>query len=377
MIDIDQTITLIQALLRIPSESSGQTKTDPAAPEQALVTHLASLCSSLDIDHETQTVLPGRTNFIARFPNPEKPKLLIVAHMDTVSASGMNDPFAAKIDDGKIWGRGACDDKGPLGTALSTLIQLRLLRDRWRFDVTFAATIDEECSLNGAAALKKAVGSWDLCLCLEPTSLKLVKAHKGVYRCRVTSLGKSVHSSTPELGQNAILGMVEIIDDLQLFSYRLSRHKDPELGRASLAVTQIKGGVSVNIIPDRCEISVDVRLLPKHQPQVIARTLQQIVGQRGTVEELFTARGVRTNIDNPWIRKFQQTLRETNHSDEAVSAGYATDCSELQDNGPCIIWGPGHITQAHQQDEHIEISQISAACQVLTSFLLMVDSQEG
>lgn len=370
MIDLDQTIALIQDLIRIPSESSGQTGTDKAAPELVLVNHLADICSSLNIEHKTQEVVPGRPNFIARFPNPGKPKLLIVAHLDTVSASGMSDPFAAVINEEKIWGRGACDDKGPLGTALSTLIQLRLQNDAWRFDVTFAATIDEECSLRGAAALKEAVGAWDLCLCLEPTSLKLVKAHKGVYRCRVISRGKAVHSSAPELGRNAILGMVEIIDNLQLYSYRLSRHKDPELGRASLAVTQIKGGVSVNIIPDHCEISVDVRLLPKHQPQMIARTLRQVVDQGGTVEDLFSARGMQTDMDNPWIREFQHALREADCSDEAVTAGYATDCSELQDSGPCIIWGPGHITQAHQLDEHIEISQISAACQVLASFLL-------
>ena len=56
-------------------------------------------------------------------------------------------------------------------------------------------------------------------------------------------------------------------------------------------------------------------------------------------------------------------------TDEAGNAGYATDCSELQDNGPCIIWGPGHITQAHQVDEHIELNQVSAASEVLASFL--------
>jgi len=370
MINIEQTITLIQSLIAIPSESSGQTATDAGAPEQALVDYLAGLCDSLGIEYQTQEVLPGRSNFIARFPCPGQPKLLIVAHLDTVSATGMTDPFTGRLDEGKIWGRGACDDKGPLATALSTLIQLWTEREGWRFDVIFAATIDEECSLKGAASLRGVVEPWDLCLCLEPTSLKIVKAHKGVYRCRVTSRGKSVHSSAPELGRNAILGMVEIIDDLQLFACRLSRHKHPELGRATLAVTQIVGGVSVNIIPDRCEISVDVRLLPEHQPQAIGRALQQVVGNRGTVEDLFAARGMQTAMDNPCIRQFQQALRDAGHCDEAVNAGYATDCSELQDSGPCIIWGPGHITQAHQVDEHIETSQVADACQVLASFLL-------
>jgi len=370
MIDLDQTISLLQELLRIPSESSGQTKTDATSPEQALVERLTALCSSLGVANETQEVSPGRPNFIARFPNPGAAKLLLVAHLDTVSATGMEDPFAGHIKEERIWGRGACDDKGPLATALSTLLQLHSQQKQLRYAVIFAATIDEECTLAGAAALKEKIGPWDLCLCLEPTSLKIVKAHKGVYRCRITSLGKAVHSSAPELGRNAILGMIEIVNDLQRYGFRLGRHKNPALGRATLAITQIKGGSSINTIPDRCEISVDIRLLPEHHPPMIESTLQNLVGLRGTVETLFIAKGMQTEMNNPLIEEFQQTLQKAGHSAEAVTAGYATDCSELHECGPCLVWGPGHIDQAHQLDEHIEISQIKAAGQVLEEFLL-------
>ncbi len=369
MIDVEQTISLIQELIRIPSESSGQTETAAACPEKALVTHLAGLCSTLGITHEVQEVKPGRENFIAHFPTPGAPRLLIVAHLDTVSAAGMAGPFLGIISDERIWGRGACDDKGPLATALSTLLQLHEQHQQLRYDVTFAATVDEECSLAGAAALKRQIAAWDLCLCLEPTNLKIVKAHKGVYRCLITALGKAVHSSTPELGENAIIGMIEVIHDLQIFGYRLSRKKNPDLGKATLAITQIKGGTSINTIPDRCEISVDIRLLPEHHPPLVGSAIQQLIGTRGTVDDLFIARGMQTDMDNPLIREFQQALRATGHPEEAVTAGYATDCSELHDNGPCIIWGPGDISQAHQLDEHIEISQIEAACEVLAAFL--------
>ena len=369
MIDLDQTIALLQELIRIPSESSDQTQTSAANPEQALVSHLTGLCASLGVIHEVQEVRPGRPNFIVRFPTPGAPRLLIVAHLDTVSASGMEDPFSGRIRDEKIYGRGACDDKGPLAAALSTLLQLHRQQKRLRCDVTFAATVDEECSLAGAAVLKQKISSWDLCLCLEPTSLKIIKAHKGVYRCRITARGKAVHSSTPKLGHNAILGMVEIINDLQLFGYRLGRHKNPELGRASLAITQIKGGTSINTIPDRCEISVDIRLLPEHHPPMVANAIRQLVGHRGTVEDLFVAHGLQTDMDKPLIRCFQETLEAAGLPADGVTASYATDCSQLQDSGPCIIWGPGHIEHAHQQDEHIELAQIKKACQLLVAFL--------
>jgi acetylornithine deacetylase len=371
MIDLHRGVTLIQALVRIPSESSGQTLTDGAAPEQALAAYLARVCGDCGIDHELQEVSPGRPNFIARFPStPGAPRLLIVGHLDTVSAAGMDTPFAAEIRDERIWGRGACDDKGPLATALGTLLQLHEQGRELRYEVILAATIDEECSLAGAAALKGLIGSWDLCLCLEPTGLTMVKAHKRVYRCRITARGKAVHSSAPDLGDNAILTMMEIIKDLQLFEFRLTRHKNPELGKATLAVTQIRGGASINTIPDQCEIAVDVRLLPEHHPPMVGDAIRQLIGPRGTVEDLFSARGVQTRMDNPLIREFQERLAAHGLAKEGVTAAYATDCSELHDHGPCIIWGPGHIAEAHQVTEHIAIDQVRTACAVLSEFLL-------
>lgn len=369
MIDTDQAVALIQKLIRIPSESSGQTETDGACPERALATYLAGLCAAQGVSHEVREVRPGRPNFIARFPRPGAPRVLIVGHLDTVSAAGMDEPFSGVVREEKIWGRGACDDKGPLATALSTLLQLYGQGRELRYEVIFAATIDEECSLAGAAALREWIGSWDLCLCLEPTGLKVVKAHKGVYRCRITAHGKAVHSSAPELGHNAILTMMAIIKDLQLFEFRFTRHKNPELGKGSLAVTLIRGGTSINIIPDHCEISVDIRLLPEHFPPMVANAIRQMVGQRGMVEDLFVARGMQTEMDSPLIREFQETLRSGGYPEEGEVAGYATDCSELQDGGPCIIWGPGHIAEAHQLTEHIEIEQVKSAAWILEAFL--------
>lgn len=369
MIDTERVVALIQQLVRIPSESSGQTETDAAAPEQGMVAHLAEVCAASGIDHELQEVRPGRANFIVRFPKPGAPRVLIVGHLDTVSAAGMDCPFAACLRDGRIWGRGACDDKGPLATALCTLLQLHEQGRKLRHEVILAATIDEECTLGGAAALKEKIGQWDLCLCLEPTGLAIVKAHKGVYHCRITARGTAVHSSAPDLGVNAILVMMEIIKDLQLFEFRLTRHKNPELGKATLAVTQIKGGASINIIPDQCAIAVDMRLLPEHYPPMVGDAIRQVVGARGQVEDLFIARGLQTGMDKPLIREFQERLAAHGLPVEGGTAAYATDCSELQENGPCIIWGPGHIADAHQATEHIAIAQVEMACRVLAEFL--------
>ncbi len=127
-----------------------------------------------------------------------------MAHSDTVSAEGMSKGFSGEIKENAIWGRGACDDKGPLAVALSTLAGLQQQNIKLAYDVTFAATVDEECTMAGAAALANTFGPWDLCIGLEPTELRLINAHKGVHRCKISTRGRAVHSSAPEQGQNAI-----------------------------------------------------------------------------------------------------------------------------------------------------------------------------
>jgi len=363
-------ITLTRELIAIPSESSNQTATDPGRPEEAVRAFLAGLCQRHGIPTERLGAMPGRDNFIAFFPAANKKRLLLTAHMDTVSAAKMENPFAAALEAGKIKGRGACDDKGPLACAFAALVNLHAARKELAWDVTFAATVDEECSMSGAAALA-GHGPWDLIIGLEPTGLQVITAHKGVFRCTISTTGHAVHSSIPEKGRNAIMAMHDVITDLKTLEFRLKRQRHPDLGRATLAVTQIEGGSSVNIIPDHCRISVDVRLLPEHDPDSLARTLSNLVGWRGEIEETFSAQGIFTDPGAPPVQQFLATLAAHGHDPTTTTAAYATDCSRLSSQGPCIIWGPGDISQAHQVDEYIEISEIEAAGRVLTDFLCM------
>lgn len=360
---------LTQELVRIASESSDPLSEYEQGPEARIVSHLASLCDQAGIRYELQEALPGRENLIAHFPQANQKKLLLIAHMDTVSARGMHDPFSGSRHDNKIWGRGACDDKGPLAAAFSTLLHLHRNKTQLAYAVTFAATVDEECTLSGAAALTRRSEPFDLCICLEPTRLQLIKAHKGVYRCRITAHGHAAHSSSPENGRNAILIMHDIMKDLFLLDFRIRRKNDAELGRPSLAITQIQGGTSINIIPDLCTISIDVRLLPDQDPAEFSRVIRKIVGNRGTVEDLFAAQGIHTDSTNSEVKRFQQALQANNQNTEPGTVSYATDCSEVFRLGPCIIWGPGDISQAHQAVEYIEVAQLESACRILESFL--------
>jgi len=302
------------------------------------------------------------------FPKERAPRLLIVAHMDTVSARGMRDPFKARKEGGKIYGRGTCDDKGPLAAGLCTLLEL-FERGELAYDVTFAATVDEECSMSGAAYLAREEDRYDLCVALEPTNLEVINAHKGVYRGEIITWGKSCHSSSPEKGENAILKMHQIISDLESFGAELQEVKDPLLGKATLALTQINGGTVINIIPERCSLSFDIRLLPQQPPREVARKLKKLVGDRGAVRKIFAAKAISSPAADPLIKHFLEAGAHETGKMSPKTAAYATDCSRLIDKGPCVVWGPGDIAQAHQQEEYISIAQIEGACRILKNFL--------
>ena len=124
MTKIPDSITMTRELVQTPSESSDPVGTDSAFAEQKVVEYLQRVCRNAGLEPETSEVFPGRENLLVRLPNPGAPKLLIIAHMDTVSARGMKEPFSGDLREGVIYGRGSCDDKGPLAAGLSALLDL-------------------------------------------------------------------------------------------------------------------------------------------------------------------------------------------------------------------------------------------------------------
>ena len=368
MLNVQDIVNLTRELVAIPSESSDPVAT-PATVEAGVLAVLVALCDRAGLAWHTQEALPGRHNFVVRLPNPGKPRVVILAHQDTVSGRGMAAPFAAELRDGRISGRGSCDDKGPLAAALIAIIAAHRGGRSLACDLVFAATVDEECTMAGAVRLAKELAGWDLCIGLEPTNLRLIHAHKGAYRFLVTTRGVAAHSSEPAKGKNAIHLMLPVLADLQRFGQELALAIDPELGSATLAITQLAAGTSPNIIPDQCTAMVDIRLLPDMDPDAIGGAVLALVGGRAEVQEVYQGWGIRTELANPLIRRWQEILQDEGHSPEPTVAAFATDCAKLAHKGPCIVWGPGNIAQAHKPDEYIEIKQLEAAGRMLFRFL--------
>ena len=220
----------------------------------------------------------------------------------------------------------------------------------------------------GSKALAEKLGRFDLCIALEPTLLRPVHAHKGDLRLSIATRGKAAHSSRPRAGQNAILAMLPIIRALADYEKRLAVTTDPELGSPTLAVTRIQCGTAVNVIPDHCEIRVDIRILPGTEPEDVLREARRICGERAEVHQIFFGRGMRSNLSGDLWARFQAAVAAENVDAKPSGAYYCTDCAHLSRLAPCVVWGPGDGAQAHSQDEFIAIEQILSACRILERF---------
>ena len=146
----------------------------------------------------------------------------------------------------------------------------RLVRERpsGAASIIMACTVDEEYTHLGSSALPRSNPKVDLAIVAEPTELEVANCHKGATRWRIRTTGRSCHSSTPHLGDNAIVRMARVVTSLAILGETLALGKaDSILGPPTLSVGRIEGGQSVNVVPDLCEIELDRRLIPGEEAE--------------------------------------------------------------------------------------------------------------
>ncbi len=374
-------LELLTKLVQCPSVNPGDLKTF-AQPygEEALANLLAEHLKKMGGDIFVHEVLPGRPNMWAHFKGKDSNRtILLDAHTDTVSHLNMIvNPFGAEVRDGRLYGRGACDTKGSMAAMLLAL-ESALTNEGLAYDVIFSATCNEENGSIGASKLVESVKA-DFAVIGEPTDLKLVTRHKGVMRADITVRGKASHSSTPELGCNAIYSANRIVSALEVLADNLKNQiPDRVLGNATFAVVQIKGGTASNIIPDICTIQIDRRIMPDEDPASIKKTIESVVcdAVAGTVEsppEINWTQfnpAMETQDNLPDIVALDSALRSVVGKTRYDAVAYATNGGFYSQAGiPCVVFGPGSISDAHTNNESIELKEVDTAAKVLHKFLI-------
>jgi acetylornithine deacetylase/succinyl-diaminopimelate desuccinylase-like protein len=310
-------------------------------------------------------VLPGRPNVIGRFPSKKSgaPRILFAPHLDTVSVAGMTiNPFGGEISEGRVWGRGACDTKGPMASMLWALREARDFLADLPYEIWFAGLVGEEAGQHGAKALAEQE-RFDFVMAGEPTSLDAVHAHKGSCWLHIKARGRAVHASRPEEGDNAIYKITDAIACLRReVAPRLSEKTDPVLGASTLSVGTITGGSKVNIVPDSCECSVDMRFIPGVDTGFVTALLQERVP--GLEISLRSSEPLWTDPAHPLI----QILGSL--GSRPVGAPWFCDAAVFAAKGcPAIAIGPGSIDQAHTADEFIAIDDLERGGAFFLKFL--------
>jgi acetylornithine deacetylase/succinyl-diaminopimelate desuccinylase family protein len=371
---------LLAELVRRPSiNPMGRTDIPPELVFEHRVTdYLEELLRSINVRYERHAVQPGRDNLVAFYqsPIPAAKTVLWEAHQDTVPVDGMIiEPFGAKIEGDRMYGRGSCDVKAGGVAMLTAFARLVQERPQHSANVILAFCVDEEHTFIGIQDLVKRGIRADWAVVAEPTELNIVAAHKGVVRWQLEVDGVACHSSRPERGINAIFRMMRILLVLEDYGTRVRAKTDPQLGSATLSVGMINGGVSPNTVPDRCSIELDRRLLPGETPESARIDLEAALNSDTLINfpfRLTTRLGcppLNAESSKELVQRFGQAINTVTGSHEVHAVPYGTDASSVSQAGiPAVVFGPGSIAQAHTKDEWIDLTQIPLAAEILYRF---------
>lgn len=368
---MSEVVALLQALVATPSVSPLGKPPGSGEGEAAVTRVLAERLATAGLAYEVSEGAPGRPNVVVRLAGGDGPSVIFEAHMDTVPVANMTgDPFAARLHEGRVFGRGACDNKASLA-AMVVALEETARRGDPPGDIILAATADEEYSGAGVQYLIDQGLRAEGAVVGEPTGLRLVVAHKGALRLRITTHGLAAHSSEPDRGKNAIYLMAPLIEALREYGDSLQeRPAHPLVGRPTCSIGTIHGGEAANIVPSACSIVVDRRLLPGEQPATVQGEIHQWLTEHcpdipWDMSVMLYGLGMDTPLTAPIVGRCAEALDRVLGHHEITGVHYGTNASRLSRAGiPSVVLGPGDIAQAHTADEWVEVAQVEQAVAV-------------
>jgi len=321
-----------------------------------------------------QPVAPERTNLVARLRGRGAgPSLLLCAHLDTVppgSTPWSFEPLSGHVAEGRIHGRGALDTKGSLAALALALVAFSRAGIQPAGDLILLATADEESGGLGARTYVESGGmrSVGAAVIGEPTSLDLVIAHRGALWLELTAHGKAAHGAMPQEGANAILPLAALLGRLSSHAFSYDPH--PLLAPPTLNVGTIGGGTKINMVPDWCSASIDLRTVPGQSHRDLLDEVWRLAAATATPGIRFEIHVTNdkpplvTAADAPFVETALMVAEQTlGRLPSLRGAPYLTDGSLLAGTTgiPAIVCGPGSQQGAHQVDESLAVDELACA----------------
>ena len=362
---------LLQELIQIKS-------VNPPGNENKIANFIKKFLLKNNINSELVPLEEGRSSVIAKIEGEEERNITLCGHIDTVRVKEEDwakPAFQGLIENGKMYGIGASDMKGGVAAILYAAVLLKRRGIVPKKTVQLALTADEEWGYRGAKDLVEGgyFDRTDFLIIAEPSNLQVSTGEKGELWIKAKFYGKSAHGSTPEVGVNTIIpGSEFVVKVTERYEKRFET--DPFWGKTSMNVGQFQGGVQVNIVPNYSEIKLDFRVISEEDKEkaveLVRKTGEEIAKKYKVqfAEEIFNYHSlIFTSSGDSYLKKFLQAAGAR----EVIITKYCTDGATIIPikRMPFIIFGPGDIAQAHQNDEYIELESLYRAVDIFVEFL--------
>jgi len=381
-IDLQELVDLLQVLIQKRSDY----------PPGDCRSAIQVVENKLEQDHVPYQIYIRREhqpNLIARWGNADRrPRLMFHSHIDTVPAGDIErwtiNPFSGEVIAGRIYGRGAGDDKGSVTAQVMALLTLARVAVPLGGCLQVVVVSDEESGgLQGTQWLHQEGNlETDALVIGEQTENHVAIAERVACGIDLTVFGKSAHGAMPWAGENAVLKTARVLTWLEkrLFP-RLESRRHPYLPPPTLNIGKIQGGIQWSIVPERCKVEMDRRLIPGETREAAMQEIRQLLDEySGQVEplryELYSQGEVAANIstspDDPLVFSAAQALQDVCGKHRRLTGYVQTSDGRwfARDGIPIIIFGPSDPAVAHAADEYVTQEQLVEAVRFLTLLAL-------
>ena len=330
----------------------------------------------------------GKANLWATIGPQDRAGIVLSGHTDTVPVDGQawtSDPFELVERDGRFFARGTCDMKGFLAVAMSVAHDAAS-RPLSR-PLHLALSYDEEVGCIGVRGLLSELARKPVlptaCIVGEPTMMEVAIGHKAKRSLRIVVTGTAGHSSRAPQFVNAVEHAARIVVKMREIGQRLAagsgRDELFDIAHTTAHVGTMHGGTALNIVPDRCEVTCEFRVLPQEDADALVEEISAFIRDKvepemkavhpGTgveVELLAAFPGLDIVADHPLVGQVKRAAGRNGH----CKVAYGTEAGLFQEIGiPTVVCGPGSIEQAHKPDEFVAAAQLAACERFLAAFL--------
>ena len=371
----DSLHALLAELIALPS-------TTPPGDTQAICAAAAAHFEAAGCAVSMPMRTPPIANLVARLGDG-KPSIVFNAHIDTVGtgdrAAWRSEPFAATLEEGLIYGLGANNCKGSAAVHLWLAGEAARRGGPARGSLVFVLAGDEErLGPEGTAFLREeGLIEPDALVLGSPTGNQLIIEERGILWLEIEATGRAAHGGDPPAGDNAIFRMIRLLEQLRTeLEPALAGRRRGEKA-STMNIGTIHAGENPNVVPDRCVVRIDRRLLPGESVEAATAEVEAVLAGAGepagsySVRRLVGTDGFSAPLDGPYVSALAAAIEERQGRPPAVLNALAASDGRFfaRDGIEIVNFGPGDGAVSHAANEYIPLAEMVDAALILQSFV--------